>query len=74
MIKVIERNIRYGSQRVKRYRVTCYRCKSVFECDSTDLHSVAVDQGITDDGVRCPVCGRECTGWYETDSFVELVD
>ena len=73
MIHVIERNPNYSSK-LKRYIVTCYKCESRFECDSLDFHRVQVTHGMTDNGVTCPVCGRDCHGWYGTDKFLQLED
>lgn len=73
MIRIIDRNPSY-SVTPQRYIVTCGRCESKFECDTTDFRRVIVCHGAAEPGVLCPVCGRWCTGWQGADKVIPVED
>ena len=47
--------------KIAQYRVTCKRCGTIFECDSTDFHNIIVGHRDSDTVVNCPICGSHCS-------------
>ena len=62
MIKVIERH-EVAIPTIQKFRITCKRCHSVFECEKTDFHWLQVAHGFGADAIFCPVCATENYDW-----------
>ncbi len=55
MIKIIETKPKV-ERKIKRYRVECKHCRTIFECDDTDFRNTMIGHGDYVDIVRCPIC------------------
>lgn len=70
MIKIIEK---HGVSVTDRYRITCARCKSIFECDMGDCFMKTIGHGVRVKAIICPVCRTTCFDWQGgCDEWIEL--
>ena len=71
------KNIENGNDRCPqpKYRITCEKCNSIFECEKSDTYEATVGFGSGERVICCPVCNARCTDWspkWKTINYDEM--